>query len=512
MRKYSHIILCFLFALHLVPIHASAEEYDLMINGAKNEEEMYILLMEHKGHEILEEYIMLENEGASELISYACALADKSDEFTEEEIVQLILEERTLGETESVLVEMLHRKNADFNKLTYIQDDASVALNTKQLLLQSDAVDLEYLVSCVYGSDDFLAKTAMQQIGFRDKAYAFELSKDLLFNYDANYYRMAAVNIGMDLYYQNYPEEEKDTKEIADKLMAIYQTAEDEQIRFWAIDTLGWMQDWEVFKAVSDLTDLEPAFRCNFYDNAKEYVYERAQYAIYEEDIPYYLDYLKWTEDERLKTILENGGVDVSEVRSEASISSLSSYIGYAVYRDGVGGVVNLNHHAAIMNLLKANQTSPLEDLTNKVVIHAPGSPLNVKLGSWNEFLSGHDFVAVCRPFSCSMTTTNMYAFKGKAMTLIGISYYLLGQIKYTYLNDGSTIQPSIITNIRCDGVVEYVYEYYGYRVGGSDSYWNISINSLGNKNEHSSFNITPKKQNENLLYRVSTNSNDLFN
>ena len=85
MRKYSHIILCFLFALHLVPIHASAEEYDLMINGAKNEEEMYILLMEHKGHEILEEYIMLENEGASELIPYACALADKSDEFTEEE-------------------------------------------------------------------------------------------------------------------------------------------------------------------------------------------------------------------------------------------------------------------------------------------------------------------------------------------------------------------------------------------------------------------------------------------
>ncbi len=69
MRKYFRIILCFLFALHIVPIHSAAEEYDLMINSAKDEEEMYHLLM---GHEILEEYIMLENEGAGELIPYVC--------------------------------------------------------------------------------------------------------------------------------------------------------------------------------------------------------------------------------------------------------------------------------------------------------------------------------------------------------------------------------------------------------------------------------------------------------
>lgn len=61
MRKYFRIILCFLFALHIVPIHSAAEEYDLMINGAKDEEEMYALLMEHEGHEILEEYIMPED-------------------------------------------------------------------------------------------------------------------------------------------------------------------------------------------------------------------------------------------------------------------------------------------------------------------------------------------------------------------------------------------------------------------------------------------------------------------
>ena len=503
MRKYSHIILCFLFALHLVPIHASAEEYDLMINGAKNEEEMYILLMEHKGHEILEEYIMLENEGASELIPYACALADKSDEFTEEEIIQFILEERTLGETESVLVEMLQRKNTDFNTLIYIQDEASVALNTKQLLLQSDAVDLEYLVSCVYGCDDFRAKTAMQQIGFRDKAYAFELSKDLLFHNDNNYYAMAAINVGMDLYYQNSLDEEKGKKEIADKLMDIYHTAEDEQIRFWAIDTLGWMQDWEVFKTVSDLTDLEPAYRCNFYDNAKEYIYERVQYAIYQEDIPYYLDYLKWTEDDRLKTILENGGVDVSGVRSEASVSSLSSYIGYAVYRNGVIPL-NIQYHAALMNLAHVNY------LSNDVVVHAPGNPDNVKKASWGEFIGANTFIAACKPYTCSMTATNCYAFKGKALALIGTPYVFTNPIEYSILNDGSTIQPSIITKIRCDGVIEYTYEYFGYKVGGGNTYWNISINNSTNFNAHSGINITPKTQCENLLQIVETSVSNM--
>lgn len=39
------------------------------------------------------------------------------------------------------------------------------------------------------------------------------------------------------------------------------------------------------------------------------------------------------------------------------------------------------------------------------------------------------------------------------------------------------TIEPSDITKIRCDGVVEYCYEYNGVRLQGlsSDNLWNIS-------------------------------------
>ena len=51
----------------------------------------------------------------------------------------------------------------------------------------------------------------------------------------------------------------------------------------------------------------------------------------------------------------------------------------------------------------------------------------------------------------------------------------------------------SIITKTRCDGVIEYTYEYFGYKVGGGNTYWNISINNSTNFNAHSGINITPK-------------------
>lgn len=55
------------------------------------------------------------------------------------------------------------------------------------------------------------------------------------------------------------------------------------------------------------------------------------------------------------------------------------------------------------------------------------------------------------------------------------------------------------------DGVVEYVYEWYGYRVGGPDGKWDITRNLVDNYWEHSGFFITPRKQNQGLLTFVSS-------
>ena len=63
--------------------------------------------------------------------------------------------------------------------------------------------------------------------------------------------------------------------------------------------------------------------------------------------------------------------------------------------------------------------------------------------------------------------------------------------------------QPSDILGIRCDGFVEYCYEYNNIKVFGSDSYWNISLTDSRCQDEHGGFLLTPKSQAQNYMTRI---------
>ena len=81
----------------------------------------------------------------------------------------------------------------------------------------------------------------------------------------------------------------------------------------------------------------------------------------------------------------------------------------------------------------------------------------------------------------------------------------LFNQIAYS-AGSSTYVLPEHITQLRCDGVVEYTYEWYGWRVGGSNTAWDISRNSYQNRIEHSGTHITPRKQHEELLaFVIST-------
>ena len=65
-------------------------------------------------------------------------------------------------------------------------------------------------------------------------------------------------------------------------------------------------------------------------------------------------------------------------------------------------------------------------------------------------------------------------------------------------------IYPEDITNLRCDGLVEYCYEFYGFRIFGPDYYWNISKNDFYNiQSIHSFGAISPLSQAVNYMKRV---------
>ncbi len=167
---------------------------------------------------------------------------------------------------------------------------------------------------------------------------------------------------------------------------------------------------------------------------------------------------------------------------------------GYAVYRDGV--FMNVNDHAGLMDENNIGLYKP--------IIHAVGYGEKVQWGTWEDFLNGNKYLGLYRPKNCTITSTLANSFISKARELRGISYNVLDQIVYS-AGSNTWVYPENISHLRCDGVVEYTYEWYYYRVGGPDGEWDITRNLIANYWEHSGFAITPRKQHKNFMTFVSS-------
>ncbi|HJB27040.1 MAG TPA: hypothetical protein H9662_10610 [Firmicutes bacterium] len=169
---------------------------------------------------------------------------------------------------------------------------------------------------------------------------------------------------------------------------------------------------------------------------------------------------------------------------------------GYAVYRDGAtpqGIPLGLGNqwHAALMGEATKNASYP--------VIHHSGSGY-AKRDTWAAFMDGKNYMGIYRPKKApNAAAFDSFVATGRKLASDNISYTLLNQLEYnTYSN---WVYTSDITKIRCDGVVEYCYEWNNYRVYGADDCWDICYPSTRNKMEHSGVgSINPKIQAQQYL------------
>lgn len=163
----------------------------------------------------------------------------------------------------------------------------------------------------------------------------------------------------------------------------------------------------------------------------------------------------------------------------------------YAVYRDGaVGGI---DWHTGLVN---GSTTS-----SSTYIIHAPGIAKRTGYTNFSGFKDGKNFKGYYKPkYSMSDSKKSSVMNTAKRIATLAIPYTGLGQMGYSVMNTGRTIQPEDIATIRCDGVVEYSYEYNGIRIGGGNSDWNVSIDKDANFNAHSGATITPEKQAANYM------------
>lgn len=183
----------------------------------------------------------------------------------------------------------------------------------------------------------------------------------------------------------------------------------------------------------------------------------------------------------------------ITNINSFTSFAA-STWRGYAVYRDGV--VLNLNDHAALMYEGSKDDNLP--------ILQAPGVGSVVKYDTWEGFIANGQYIGIYKPKNCNMTTTVANQFQSLARELRGISYTLWDQIDY-YASSSMWVRPEHIGNLRCDGVIEYVYEWYGYKVGGIGDAWDITLNDNRNYLQHTGFLINPRRQHTELLQYIGS-------
>ena len=127
--------------------------------------------------------------------------------------------------------------------------------------------------------------------------------------------------------------------------------------------------------------------------------------------------------------------------------------IGDALYREG--GLLNNLNHAGICN-------------SSIAIVHIPGYWHSVEVVSWSDFLDGSEYIGYCNKTNMStIDKEDVRALANSLPTYTNITYTMWDALNYDRNENEEEyyIQPYEITDIRCDGVVEYCYEFIGLRV-----------------------------------------------
>lgn len=143
------------------------------------------------------------------------------------------------------------------------------------------------------------------------------------------------------------------------------------------------------------------------------------------------------------------------------AISSLLSvsfcgndYTGHSVYRDGVVG--DIVWHAGVV-------VSENQNVNAYPIVQASGYRTYISRVSVSDFNYGNNFMGVYRN-NCIGTQVGRsnVANMAKTLTYYNISYTVFNLMSAD-VNPTRKIEPSDIWQMRCDGVVEYCNDYYGY-------------------------------------------------
>lgn len=463
------MVLCALLALSLVaPASASYTETDtakepilsaLDVDG--NQVDLTTLddSALHDGLEAVADAIGYESDA---LLPYIYEVASRAESMSDDELVSIYLDDEEGVCYRRAILEVYLKKNDfvvnDERLLDALEaghlsesDQALILAMIPGSVLNSERI-LSILSTLVNSDNDTIAFHAIKSMGKIDLESAVVISQEIIANIENE--PTAKVSAAIKVLEKNYKEGEPqaisvDENDFVDELERIYISNNDEEIRFVTLNILKGIDSEKAVDVVATLEAQTPA--------------------------------------------------------PQAMELGLG---GYAAYRDGVSGsfpgVDNLQWHAAMI----VSKSWPDINL-----VHAPGGKPGAlkptEFADYATFLNGNTEIGYYRP---SSATASFDAEKRQAITNtareIGynrIPYYILVPIQYDSVPSSQYYySPDDIKTIRCDGVVEYCYEYNLIRVSGVGNTWNIARNDTSSQMWHEDLvHVNPKTQATQYMVKI---------
>ena len=307
--------------------------------------------------------------------------------------------------------------------------------------------------------------------------------------------------------------------EAEDVLIALVES-KSETLAYHAIKSLALIDNQAAIQIAKDIfsnVDFEPDAKVNIALNVLANYYSDMNYAEPTNfEISNFIEELsslyEGTDSEEIRWAVENALEEMNTPEAQQAAEYLKSitpdpYVngagGYAVYRDGVEivGSFITNWHTAIV-------TTGLG--TSGKYAEAGGIGLTTRLTEYDNFLDGNTFKEYYKPFSVSNYIGQRDAVVSTAKTLanLHIPYVAVECITYNSIPAGQThYKPADIKAIRCDGFVEYCFEYNGIRVYDpiSGNAWDVSLNDAYAQDVHNGVAaITPQSQAEKYMEKVN--------
>ncbi len=399
------------------------------------------------------------------LIDYAVVLETKINPQEFDEVINFILDETKPSEVRLAVFQSSERKMAknytkweDFIYNIFENKKQDECIRIEALwLLPSNYNTVNLLMQCVNNDSDSMAFQALKRLALDNPTLANKISERIIREYNNKQIESEKLRKAIRII----------SKNIADG----YKTNKDEFVSF-------------CFNLLSE-TENQKMVNTIFF----------ALYDIRNHEIIQKMLSIKKFDQTLIDYLLDNCKSDLPyDSMSSRSISAISSYKGYAVFRDGAG--INIDWHAGLMN--KANSS-----YSNCVIHLQKTSPLfnvAVMFDSWSGFKGNNTFRGAYKPKNVTYTSTmaNNVLAKAIELTTENVQYTVTEQLTYHLApsNGTSKGEPSDIFRIRCDGVVEYCFEYYNMIIFGQNSqYGNISIKNSHNVDYHRGGYIIPSTQ-----------------